>query len=106
MPENAEQRAVEEQFARIASELKQIKVVLVLLLIVSPVGLHLLGNLTGLITALGVVGFWLAVAIGAGVIVLLCVARLTGLHKALELKQDELTRILREHAQHEDGTPV
>ncbi|MBN1361784.1 MAG: hypothetical protein JW993_14405 [Sedimentisphaerales bacterium] len=104
MRENADQRTIEEQLAKIASELRQIKVVVVVLFIVSPVGLYLLAPLWDLILALGVVGFWVIVAIAGGLIVLFCVARLTGLHKTLQLKRDELARILSEHNRRADDT--
>jgi hypothetical protein len=105
MRENAEQRAAEEQLARIASELKQIKMVLVALVLVSPVGLYILTNFTDLIVGLGVIGFWITLVVAGGLVLLLSLSRLTGLHKTLALKQDELSRILKEHnSQHEDST--
>lgn len=106
MRENAEQRAVEERLAKITSELRQIKVVLVVLFLVSPVGVYLFADFTHLIAALGVVGFWIAMAVAGGFVLLLCLSRLTKLHKTLELSQDELARILREHDRREGNTPA
>ena len=106
MRENAEQRAVEERLAKITSELRQIKVVLVVLFLVSPVGMYLFGDFTRLIAALGVVGFWIAMAVAGGFVLLLCLSRLTKLRKTLELSQDELERILREHDRREGNTPA
>ncbi len=106
MQGKTEQKTVQDQLTRIESQIRQIKWLLVVLILVSPVGLHCLPNLMGAIGTLGVVGFWIAAAIVGGCLLLVFISRLAGLHRTLALKQDELARIMREHRQREDGTPA
>jgi uncharacterized sodium:solute symporter family permease YidK len=106
MRENAEQRTIQDELRRIGSQLGQIKILLAILIIVSPVGLYCIGKLMNNIPAVAVVAFWIAIALAVGYLLLLCIAKVTGTHKTLELKQDELTRILKKHGQQEDGKPA
>jgi hypothetical protein len=113
MNENAEQRPTRTQLDRIESQLSQvqmqlglIKKLLIFLVIVSPVGLYCIAALIGGLGTLGAAGLWIAIVLAAGYVLLLCIAKLTGMHKTLRLERTELAKILKEHGPREDGTPV
>lgn len=106
MSENGEQRTVEDELRRIGSQLGQIKILVAILIIVSPLGLYCILKLINNLPALVVIGFGAAVIVGIGYVLVLCVARLTGTHKTLELKQDELARILKNHGPRDGSSPV
>jgi type III secretory pathway component EscU len=93
---------IELQLSQARSELSVMKGMLIFLAIVSPIGVYCIVALIGGLHALGVL--WIAIPIVAGLLLLLLVARLTGMHKALRLKKDDLARILKEHDRRDDST--
>ena len=105
MRENMEQRAVEDRLDRIESQLRQITIALIALLIMSPLGLFCLATFADALSVLG--AFWVAIALSVGGVLVLCIGvRKTRGRRMRQLELDLLEKALKDHQQREDGTPA
>jgi hypothetical protein len=113
MSENTELRSTESQLdrielqlSRVQTQIGQIREMLIFLVIVSPPGLYCMAILVSSSGTLGASGFWIAMAMAAGFLLLLLIARLNGTHRTLRLNKDDLTRILKKFDHGDSSTPA